>query len=88
MNDNFIAGQQLLLNSTYRELQLRTSEYLQYRNTGSEEQQLAEDTLYNTVISFLQDMGMPQAEAEQFCESLDNLTELSLRISSILGYSS
>ncbi len=85
MNFNFAPGQRLMLNSTYRELQLRTSEYLQYRNTTQEEQQLAEDTLYNTMVSFLQDMGIQRLEAEQFCENLDNLTELSMRIYSILG---
>lgn len=85
MNYNFATGQRLLLNSTYRELKLRTAEYLQYRNTGREEQQLAEDTLYNIMVCFLQDMGMQTLAAEQFCEDLDNLTELSLRICSILG---
>ncbi len=85
MNFDFAAGQRLLLNSTYRELKLRTTEYLRYRNTGWEEQQLAEDTLYNIMVCFLQDLGMQMGEAEQFCEDLDNLTELSLRICSILG---
>ncbi len=81
-----VTEQRLLANSTYWELRLRASEYLQYRNTDSEEQQLAEDVFYNTMVNFLQDLGMPKGEAEQFCEDFDNLTELSLRISSILGY--
>jgi hypothetical protein len=85
MNFDFAAGQRLLLNSTYRELKLRTAEYLQYRHANSEERQIAEDTLYNVMVCFLQDMGMQTLEAEQFCEDLDNLTELSLRMSSILS---
>ncbi|MGB3404710.1 MAG: hypothetical protein WBA77_18645 [Microcoleaceae cyanobacterium] len=79
-----IAGQSLLADYIYRELQLRVSEYLLYCNTESEEKKLAEDTLYNTLVSFLLELGMPQTAAEQFCEDSDNLIELSLRISSIL----
>jgi hypothetical protein len=85
MNFDCAVGQQLLANSMYRELKLRTTEYLHYRNAGWEEQQLAEDTLYNVMVCFLQDVGMPELEAERFCEDLDNLTELSLRICSRLS---
>jgi hypothetical protein len=81
-----IAGQSLFANYTYRELQLRVSEYLLYCNTESEEQQLAEDTLYNVMVSFLQDIGMSPTAAEQFCENSDNLIEFSLRIRSILEH--
>ena len=85
MGLNWIAISKLTASSTYRELQLRTTEYLQYGQGIGETQQLAEDTLYNTLVSFLWDMGMPRTEAEQFCENPDNLTELAMRINSILG---
>ena len=75
----------LLANSTYQELGLRAEEYLRYLNTDSEEKNLAEITMYNCVVSLLKDLGMEQQEAEEYCDKLDNLTELAQYISSILG---
>jgi hypothetical protein len=75
----------LLASSTYRELGLRAREYLQYQNAGGEEQDLAEITMYNCMVNFLQDLGMKQQQAEDYCDRPDNLTELAQYISSILG---
>ncbi len=75
----------LLAKSTYQELRLRAKEYLQYQNDGAEEQDLAEITMYNCMVSFLQDLGMEQQQAEEYCTNSDNLTELAQYISSILG---
>ena len=41
--------------------------------------------MYNSMVSFLWDMGMEQKQAEEYCINLDNLTELAQYISSILG---
>ena len=82
---DFTRLDRLLANSTYRELGLRAKEYLQYLHTGGEEQYLAEVTLYNCMVGFLQDLGMQQQQAEAYCDKGDNLTELAYYISSILG---
>ena len=82
---NFTRFNRLLANSTYRELRLRAKEYLQYINAGGEEQDLAEVTMYNSMVSFLKDLGMEQQQAEDYCDNADNLTELAQYISSILG---
>ncbi len=82
---DFTRFNRLLANSTYRELRLRAKEYLQYLNTGGEEQDLAEVTMYNSMVSFLKDLGMEQQQAEDYCDNADNLTELAQYISSILG---
>ncbi|BAU64104.1 hypothetical protein STA3757_14730 [Stanieria sp. NIES-3757] len=90
----------LLANSTYRELGLRAKEYLQYQNEGltrvensslsspgnvdGEKQYLAEVTMYNCMVSFLQDLGIEQKQAEEYCDNSDRLTELAQYISSIL----
>ena len=75
----------LIANSTYRELGLRAKEYLQYQNAGGEEQQLAEVTMYNCMVGFLEDLGMEQQQAENYCENKDRLRELAQYIGSILG---
>lgn len=75
----------LIANSTYRELGLRAREYLQYQNAGGEEQQLSQITMYNCMVRLLKDLGMEQQQAEAYCDREDNLTELALYISSILG---
>ena len=75
----------LLANSSYHELRLRAKEYLQYQNSSSEEQDLAEITMYNCMVGLLQDLGMEQQQAEEYCNNRDHLTELAQYISSILG---
>ncbi len=75
----------LLANSTYQELGLRAKEYLKYRNSNDEQQELAEATMYNSLVVLLQDLGMEQQQAEEYCSNPDNLTELAQYISSILG---
>ncbi len=75
----------LLANSSYHELQLRAKEYLQYQNNGGESQDLAEIAMYNCMVVLLQDLGMAQKQAEEYCNNRDNLTELAQYISSILG---
>ena len=75
----------LIASSTYRELGLRAKEYLQYQNAGGEEQQLAEVTMYNCMMGFLEDLGMERQQAESYCDNKDRLTELAQYISSILG---
>ena len=82
---DFAKFNRLLASSTYRELGLRAKEYLQYFNSGGEEQYLAEITMYNCMVGFLQDLGMKQQQAEDYCDNTDNLTELAQYISSILG---
>ena len=81
---DFSRLERLIANSTYRELGLRAREYLQYQNSG-EEQELAKVTMYNCMVSLLQDLGMKQQEAEAYCDHEDNLIELAQYISSILG---
>ena len=81
---DFTKFNRLLANSTYRELGLRAKEYLQYLNAGGEEQYLAEVTMYNCMVSFLNDLGMEKKQAEAYCEKRDNLTELAHYISSII----
>ncbi len=82
---DFARISRLLANPTYHELGLRAKEYLQYQNLGGEERHLAEVTMYNCMIDFLKDLGMGQKQAEQYCDNIDNLTELAQYISSILG---
>ena len=76
--------QRLVANSTYRELKLRAKEYLHYQD-GSEEQQLAQITMYNCMVGLLKDLGMGQQQAERYCDNEDHLLELAQYISSILG---
>ncbi|HIK45203.1 MAG TPA: hypothetical protein IGR64_09990 [Leptolyngbyaceae cyanobacterium M65_K2018_010] len=72
--------------ATYRDLALRCQEFLHYQSQGSSDQrQLAEDLLYNLLVEYLVQAGMPRPQAEHFCADLDNLTELALRIGSTLG---
>ena len=82
---DFTRLNKLLADSSYHELRLRAKEYLKYLNAGGEEQHLAEIALYNCMVGFLQDIGMEQKQAEEYCTNLDNLTELAQYISSILG---
>ncbi|MEM7592612.1 MAG: hypothetical protein AAF383_14000 [Cyanobacteria bacterium P01_A01_bin.83] len=82
---DFTKFYRLLASPTYHELRLRAKEYLQYLNVGDEEQYLAEITMYNCMVSFLEDLGMKRQQAEDYCEERDNLTELAYYISSILG---
>ena len=82
---DFAQLERLLANSTYYELGLRAREYLQYQNCGGEEEYLAEVTMYNCTVSFLQDLGMEQQQAEAYCNNSDRLTELAQYISSILS---
>lgn len=81
---DFSQLERLIANSTYRELGLRAKEYLLYQG-NNEAQELAHITMYNCMVSLLKDLGMSQQEAETYCDDRDNLTELALRISSILG---
>ena len=82
---DFTRFNRLLASATYRELGLRSREYLQYLNASSEEQDIAEATMYNCMVSFLKDLGMTQQQAEDYCDDNDNLIELAQYISSILG---
>lgn len=82
---DFSQLQRMLASSTYRELGLRAREYLEYQNFGGEEQDLAEVTMYNCIVSFLIDLGMKPSQAEEYCNDSDRLTELAQYISSILG---
>ena len=75
----------LTADSSYRELRLRAKEYLQYQNACSAARDLAQITMYNCMVDFLQDLGMERQQAEAFCDREDNLTELAQYISSILG---
>lgn len=84
MHLDFARLERLIASSTYRELGLRAKEYLHYRH-GGEEQELAEITMYNSMVSLLQDLGMDRQQAETYCEDADRLTELAQYISSILG---
>ena len=82
---DFAKLNRLLASSSYRELGLRAKEYLKYQKNGGEEQDLAEITMYNCMVSFLQDLGMEQEQAEEYCSNHEHLTELAQYISSILG---
>ena len=82
---DFARLSRLSASSTYRELGLRAKEYLYYQNASSEEQYLAEVTMYNCMVKFLKDMGMDRDLAEEYCDKQDNLIELAQYISSILG---
>ncbi|MFQ4137191.1 hypothetical protein PGN35_012820 [Nodosilinea sp. PGN35] len=78
--------QYLTHDTTYHDLALRCQEYLHYRRRGrADQQELAEAMLFNLLVDYLVQTGVPRPQAEEFCTSGDNLTELALRISSILG---
>lgn len=78
--------QALSRSATYQDLALRCQEFLHYHPQGpSELSQLAEDMLYNALVDYMVQAGVPRPKAEQFCSDGDNLMELALRISSTLG---
>ena len=81
---DFSRLERLIASSTYRELGLRAKEYLQYQS-GGEEQELAQITMYKCMVDLLKDLGMKQHDAEAYCEDEDHLTELAQYICSILG---
>lgn len=82
---DFSRFSRLLADYTYRELRLRAREYLKYQNAGGEEQYLAEVTMYNCMVGFLQDLGMKKQQAEAYCDDGDRLKELAQYIASSLG---
>jgi hypothetical protein len=73
--------------NTYQELALRCQEFLQYQHhqDGSEQRQLAEDMLFNLLVEYMVQSGVPREKAETYCGDDDNLMELAMRISSALG---
>lgn len=77
----------LTVDATYHELALRCQEFLHYQqhHRGSELRQLAEDMLFNLVVEYMVHAGVPRENAEQYCNDNDNLTELAMRIGSVLG---
>ncbi|MBD2256684.1 hypothetical protein [Pseudanabaena sp. FACHB-2040] len=77
----------LTSSAIYRELALRSQEFLTYRAypEGSELRQLSEDTFFNLAVEYITQTGVPRSQAEQFCNNPDQLTELALRVRSILG---
>ncbi|PSR19703.1 hypothetical protein C8255_00435 [filamentous cyanobacterium CCP3] len=75
----------LTSDATYHDLALRCQEYLHYRQGWADQRQLAEDMLFNLLVEYLVEAGVPRSHAEQFCTDSDNLTELAMRISSTLG---
>ncbi len=77
--------QLLTSDATYHDLALRCQEYLHYQRGWADQRQLAEDMLFNLLVEYLVEAGLPRHEAEQFCTNGDNLTELAMRISSTLG---
>lgn len=78
--------QRLSQESTYQDLALRCQEFLYYQSQGqSDLRQLAEDMLFNLLVEYLVDTGLPRDQAELFCGDRANLTELAMRIGSILG---
>jgi hypothetical protein len=74
-------------NVTYQELALRCQEFLHYQthHRGSELMQLAEDMLFNLVVEYMVHAGVPRQKAEHYCNDHENLTELAMRIGSVLG---
>ena len=82
---DFSQLQRLVADSTYRELGLRAREYLHYQNADREARELAQITMYNSMVGLLKDLGMTQQQAEEYCDDRDRLTELAQYISSILG---
>lgn len=72
---------------TYQEFALRSQELLTYQHQpeDSELRQLAEDTFFNLAVEYLIQAGIPQQEAEQFCNDPSNAIELAMRVASILG---
>ncbi len=78
--------QLLTSDATYHDLALRCQEYLHYQQRGwADQRALAEDMLFNLLVEYLVNTGVPRPNAEQFCTDGDNLTELAMRISSALG---
>ncbi|WOD38790.1 hypothetical protein [Nodosilinea sp. E11] len=76
----------LTSDATYQDLALRCQEYLHYQQRGwADQRALAEDMLFNLLVEYLVDAGVPRSKAEHFCTDGDNLTELALRIASTLG---
>lgn len=77
----------LTRNSTYQELALRCQEFIHYQDDdqGSDLRQLAEDTLFNLLVEYMVNAGVPREKAEHYCSDEDNLMELAMRISSVLG---
>jgi hypothetical protein len=77
----------LTQNATYQELALRCQEFLHYQNhhQGPELRQLAEDMLFNLMVEYMVQAGIPREKAEHYCNDNDNLTELAMRIGSVLG---
>lgn len=76
----------LTSNAAYHDLALRCQEYLHYQQRGwADQRELAEDMLFNLLVEYLVNTGVPRPKAEQFCTNGDNLTELAMRISSTLG---
>jgi len=73
--------------ATYQELALRCQEFLHYqhRYQGTELTQLAEDMLFNLLVEYMVHAGIPREKAEHHCNDPDNLTELAMRINSVLG---
>lgn len=73
--------------STYQELALRSQEFLYYQQymPDSESWEIAEACFFNLMVDYIGHLGMPRREAEAFCDNLDNLTELAMRICSTLG---
>lgn len=77
----------LTRDTTYQELALRCQEFLDYRPQweGSELRQMAEDMLFNLLVEYMVQAGVPRTKAEHYCSDDDNLTELAMRIGSTLG---
>lgn len=76
----------LTSDATYHDLALRCQEYLHYQQRGwADQRELAEDMLFNLLVEYLVEAGVPRPQAEHFCTDSDNLTELAMRISSTLG---
>ena len=77
----------LLSPITYRELALRSREFLDYQQpqADADERQIAEASFFNLMVEYVSHAGMPRHEAEEFCDDPDNLTELAMRICSTLG---
>ena len=41
--------------------------------------------MYNCMVSLLKDLGMEQRQAEEYCDNVDNLTELAQYMSFDIG---
>ena len=77
----------LSANATYQELALRCQEFLHYQqlSPGGEPSQLAEAMLFNLLVEYMVHGGVPREKAEHYCNDRDNLTEMAMRIHSVLG---